>query len=200
MLNRFQAALAASLFSVSAIAPAFAVGPIQTTLNTYAQYQTFSATVTGLVPAASATDFFTLTGSATKLVTLKSIGCTGTSTAAASQPIQGIIRSTLDTAGTSTAPAVVSWNTANTASTAVVSAYTANPTLGTTTGGAFSGLLATVAPASTGTNGFYFTTGSTDNIQPITLTGATQQLALNAIGASFAAGTSLTCNVTWMER
>lgn len=199
MINRFQAALVASFFSVSAIAPAIAVGPIQTTLNTYVQYPTYSATVTGLVPAASATDFFTLTGSATKQVWIKSVGCTGTSTAAASQLVQGILRSTLDTAGTATTPAVVTLNSSNGASTAVVSAYTANPTLGTSIGAVASGLLATVAPASVGVNGLYFLTGATENIQPIVLNGATQQFALNAIGASFAAGTALTCNVTWTE-
>ena len=97
---------------------------------------TYSAAITGLVPVTAATDIFTLTGSATKLVKVTRIAITGSTTLATMPilPIQLLKRSTADTSGTSTAPTIVPHDSNNAAATATVLAYTANPTTGTLVG------------------------------------------------------------------
>lgn len=204
MLNHFRHALlaAGALLLASSLAPAGAVGPIQSQLQVYPQWNTYNATIASLTPAASATDFFTITGSATKVIYVRSIGCTGTSTAAASQVITELVRSTADSGGTSTgSPAAVPLDSNFPAATATVLAYTANPTTGTSVGSVNTGLLQTPAPASIGAaNGLFFSYLQKDGDQPIVLRGTSQVLALSAGGTSFASGTSLSCSVTWTER
>ena len=203
MRNRLRSAvlaLAAALVLGTSVAPALAVGPIQSQLTVYPQWNTYSASIVTMTPASSATDFFTITGSATKVVYVRTIGCTGVSTSAAAIAVSATVRSTADTLGTSTAPVVVPLDSTFPAGTAVVAAYTANPTLGTSVGIANVGLMQTLAPASTGVNGLFFNYLQKDGDQPIVLRGAAQQLALNAGAASFASGTALTCTVTWTER
>jgi hypothetical protein len=198
---------AAFLFAVGTIAPAFAVGPTSVTLDVYPQYNEYAASILNLTPASSATDFMTIVPSATKSVWLRRVTCTGTSTAAASLPVQLILRSTVDTGGTSTAPvlaplfnAIGGGTGAAVAGTAVVAAYTANPTLGTSAGVIATGLLQTLAPASTGTSGLTFDFPLTDpSITPTLLKGSTYQIALNAGAASFGAGSSLSCTMLWSE-
>ncbi|HEX3640111.1 MAG TPA: hypothetical protein VHV10_02350 [Ktedonobacteraceae bacterium] len=99
------------------------------------QKPTYIASITGLVVAASATDIFTVTpGSAPVRITRLRISGTKT-TAGADVDIQLIKRSAADTGGTSTAPTKVAYDSADTASTAAIAAYTVNPTgLGTAIG------------------------------------------------------------------
>lgn len=210
MLNRLKSALLATALLAASLAPALAGPAINNTQQVYPQWNTYSAVITGLTPASSATDFFTITGSATKQVWIRSIGCTGTSTAAASEAITLQLRSANDTGGTSTNPTAVQlnggWNgpigtlPAVTAATAVVAAYTANPTTGTSVGPVAEGLLQTPAPASIGSaNGLTFSYPITNGDAPLVLNGAAQQVALNAGGNSLSSGTSLSCQVTWTE-
>jgi hypothetical protein len=163
---------------------------------------TYSATITGLAPAASATDFFTLTGSATTTVKVTEASCSGISTANASALVVALLRSTADTAGTSTAPTVVPLDSASPAGTAVAAAYTANPTTGTLIGNIRAAYLTTNTLASSTVNntGVGWRFGETPGAaQEVVLRGAAQQFALNGNGASFTAGASLTCSVTWTE-
>ncbi len=195
----FAAVLIATVISFVAL-PALAA-PSELVVTTPAKKQTYSAVITGLTPAASATDFFTITGSATKIIQVRSIGCTGTSTAAGALAVTAIERSAADTGGTSTAPAAVPLDSTDAAATAVVAAYTANPSaLGTSVGAVASGLLMTIASASANMNGVGFTYHPDDVNQTPTLRGTGQILALNAGGASFTSGASLTCRVTWTEQ
>lgn len=204
MINRFRNALmATALFASAMVAtvPAFAVGPIQSNYSTPAKMQTYSAQILALAPASSATDFFTITGSATKTITVRSIGCTGTSTAAGSLAVQLVSRSGADLTGTSTAPTVVPLDSNDVAGTATVLAYTVNPgTLGTLVGAIDNGLMGTVAPASAGSNGLVFSFNPDDVRQAPVLRGITQVLALNANAASFTAAASLDCKVVWTEQ
>ena len=200
MLNRFKASLLAAAFLTTSVAPSFAVGPITTTLNVYPQAPTYSASIISLTPASSATDVFTITGSATKGVYPLSMSCTGVSTAAASQAVQMILRSTANTAGTSTAPTVAQYDSTSSAATATVAAYTANPTVGTQAGIVGVGLMQTLAPASVGNYGVTFTFNQLGAPQALVLRGTNQVLAFSLNGVSAAAGTVLTCNVTWTER
>ena len=203
MLNRFRSALLAATIFAASLAPAFAVGPGQSVINVYPQWNTYNATIAALTPVASATDFFTLTGSATKVIYVRAIGCTGTSTTVASLIVSAMVRSTADTLGTSTgSPAAVPLDSSFPAATATVLAYTANPTVGTLVGNVGSGLLQTLAPASANgfPNGLYFNFLQVNGDQPIVLRGTSQVLALNAGGNSFSSGANLTCSVTWTER
>ena len=98
--------------------------------------KTYKYSAIGVVPAATATDLLTITGSASKTVRVMKIAVSGQNTAGASQRgVQIIRRSTADTTGTSTAPVPVSRDTTNTAATATLALYTVNPgALGTAVG------------------------------------------------------------------
>jgi hypothetical protein len=163
---------------------------------------TYSAVVTGLAPAASATDFLTLTGSASATVRLTEISCSGVSTAAATQSIVGVLRSTADSAGTATTPTVVAADQNSPAASAVVKGYTANPTTGTLIGNIRGGFLSTNTAASSAFASapltWRFGNGPGAE-QEVVLRGATQQFALNAAGVSFTSGASLNCHVVWTE-
>lgn len=187
----------------TAVLPASAVGPSQSNIQIYPKLSTYSAVITALTPAAAGTDIFTLTGSSSKIVTVQRFGCTGTSTAAGSQMVGVYTRTIADTGGTATNPTVMKLDSANAASTAVVAAYTANPTISSsgTFGLVKTGLLQTPAPASIATsNGFYLTGNYTDVTQSVTLRGAAQQVAFSLLGVSGASGIALTCEAVWTEQ
>lgn len=95
---------------------------------------TYSASITALAPAASATDIFTIIGSATKTVRITRIQISGVATAAGTFDVVLVKRSTADSGGTSTSPTIVPHDSSDSAATAVVKAYTVNPTLGTLVG------------------------------------------------------------------
>lgn len=185
-------------------APAWAQIKPNTTDATYpARIATYHAGIVGLVPPASATDFFTIQGSATTVVRVKSIECSGTTTAAASIAVQLVRRSTANTTGTSTSPSLVPSDTTDPAGTALVKAYTANPgALGTIVGGPLrAGILTTTTLASSPieqTPALGWTFGMNNDKEP-TLRGVAQTLALNLNGASISAGALLTCDVEWIE-
>lgn len=164
---------------------------------------TYAAVINALVPAATATDFFTLNGSATTTVRVLSAWCSGTSTANAAIPINAVRRSTANATGTSTSPAATNFDALDPAATAVAKAYTVNPgTLGTIVGTALStGILTTntVATSTTQTGSVVFNFDQSPSGEEVVLRGVAQTFALNAIGASFTAGTSLTCAVKWTE-
>lgn len=139
---------------------------------------TYAASVTGLLSASSATDIFTITGSATKIVRITRIRVSGIkTTAGADIDIQFIKRSVANTGGTSTAPTIVPYDSANTAATAVVTAYTANPTVGTAIGTiAVDSVFIALATAQTG---FIDHTFGNRPAQSIVLRGAAEVFAVN---------------------
>jgi hypothetical protein len=198
MKNRiFGLALAlVTLFPAAALAQ-FIQPPNSTTL-----YPTYRAAITGLVTAASATDFFTIQGSATKTVYVTDMRCSGIGSTAGTPDIQVVKRSAANTTGTSTSPTVVPLDSQNAAGTAVVKAYTANPgALGAIVGVVDSYKLA-LPLAATGSE---MQVGATDFLQsrftqPIILRGVAQTLALNGNAATLAAGASLNCSATWFEK
>ncbi len=93
--------------------------------------QSYSVVSIGLVPSATATDLFTVTGSASKEVHITRIIVSCTQTTAGAIDLVLLGRSTADTLGTSTSPTIKKHDTQNAAATATVNAYTANPTVGT---------------------------------------------------------------------
>lgn len=111
--------------------------PVSGSLNsvpTDSTKTTYASGIVGLVTGALATDIFTLTGSATKTVRVIEIGISGSATAAAVVAVSLIKRSSANTLGTSTSPAIVPHDSTNAAGTAVARAYTVNATLGVTVG------------------------------------------------------------------
>ena len=192
-------AIAAPLLLASSL-PAEAVGPIQASVVYSAKYNTYGATILALTPAASATDFFTVTGSAAHTIVIRNVSCVGVSTAAASIPVQLVLRSTANTGGTSTAPTMSPMDSSDPAATAVVAAYTANPTLGTLIGSVDVAMLSTGPATAAAGSPASFAWSPDDVREPPTLRGVTQVMALNANATSFAAGTSLVCRVIWTEQ
>lgn len=173
-------------------------------VNPAARQATYSATVNALAPAATATDFFTISGVVGKVIRVQKIECSGVSTANASALINVILRSTANTGGTSTTLAGATYDSTNSAASAVVKAYTVNPSaLGTIVATPIAtGFLTTdtLASASINNGRLAFDFGANPMNQPVTLRGVAQTLSLNANSASFTAGTSLNCDVTWTEQ
>jgi hypothetical protein len=99
------------------------------------QKATYRATITALAAVTGCTDLLTLTGSSTKTVRVTRVEFSGTiATGAMYLDVLGILRSTADTSGTKTNPSAIPLDSSDAAATAVITAYTANPTLGTSIG------------------------------------------------------------------
>lgn len=158
--------------------------------------QTYSATAVGLGPGAASTDFFTITGSASKTVKIISIIATATQNTAAAVDVLLIKRSTDNTGGTSTTLTNIPYDSTNSASTAVVRSYTVNPTLGTTVGTIYTEKL--FIPTTTGDPGQIRLMFSENKQTPIILRGVNEVLSLN-LNANGLAGDSWDITVVWTE-
>lgn len=147
---------------------------------------TYSCTV-NVAAAAAATDIAVLTGSATKTVYLTKVILSGIQTTAGLNEVLLVKRSTADTGGTSTGGVAIPHDSADTAATGTVLAYTANPTTGTAVGTMrrnyqpIGGVTSVVNPVVTYEFG--------DKGRPLTLRGIAQQLAINLNGATLTGGT-----------
>lgn len=194
------ALVGAALLAVAGNASAQAFNTIQVT--TPITQRTYEASIVGLAPAASATDLFTVTGAAGKIVKVTRVECSGTATAAGAASLVALVRSTANSAGTSTTPTIVAADQLDGAGAAVVRAYTANPTVGTSLGAVRVVSLGLAAAASaTAAAPVNWTFGNDVGTRTgIVLRGAAQVFALNGNGASFPAGSSLNCSVEWTEQ
>lgn len=158
----------------------------------------FRAAITGLAPASSATDIFTITGSASKTVRITRLSISGVATAAGAYAVLLIKRSAADTSGTSSAPTVVPMDSSDAAGTATVLAYTANPSVGAAVGNVGAArVLVTTAAAPAVPTGFTWRFGG-DQAHELVLRGIAQVLAvsLNAVTMS---GGLLEIEVEWTE-
>jgi hypothetical protein len=95
---------------------------------------TYSAAVSQLAIASGATDYFCVSGSASHTIILKRIRYSGIGSSTTQIPLILVKRSSADTGGTSSTLTDVAHDTTNAAATAVVKAYTENPTLGALVG------------------------------------------------------------------
>jgi hypothetical protein len=167
---------------------------------------TFSAAITGLVPVTGATDIFTVTGSATKLVKITRLVITGSTTLAANVilPITLLKRSSADLTGTSTAPTRVAHDSLNAAVTATVLAYTANPgTLGTLVG-AFRNIRMTLQLTPQTATDFPISLPYIEDFgqrggQPIVLRGIAEVFAINLAAIATITGWLFDISVEWSE-
>ena len=168
------------------------------TVSTAAAPATYSAAVVGLASALTATDIFTITGSATKTVRVSRIMVNGVQTTAAQVNMLLIKRSTANSAGTSTAPTRVAYDSTSAAATATVLAYTANPTLGTALGTA-SASRAFIPGAATASDaqGLEIVSGDVGQ-QMMTLRGIAEVLGVNLNGTTIA-GSAFNITVEWTE-
>lgn len=190
----------ASIATGSIVVSASGQPGVETVLNRPLRKATYSSAAIALSPAASATDFLTLTGSASVTVRVREVRCSGISTANATATIVGLRRSTLNTGGTSATVNALSHVSSQPGALGAVLAYTANPTTGTLAGNYRAGYLTSVTAASTtvGSQPMVWTFGDGD-IEAPTLIGANATFALNAQGASFTAGFAANCSITWTE-
>lgn len=162
------------------------------------QKTTYSATITALVGAATATDIFTLTGSATKTVRINHVEISGTQTTSAVRDVLLLRRSTANTGGTSTNPTRVSHDSTNAAATATVNAYTVNPTLGTLVGTIRTGKLDIESTNLVGGSDHLIFDFGTRPGQAIVLRGIAEVFAVNLNGVT-SAGNSMDVAIEWTE-
>lgn len=168
-------------------------------VNTEGRRPSYKASVTFTL-AASSTDVFTVYGSATKTIRVQELFVTGTNTGNTNALVAIIKRSTADTGGTSTTATNVPLDSANAAGTAVVKAYTANPSLGATVGTLDSQYVFLPVLASTNGVGSVLFDYGDDNEQACTLRGTSEGIAVNMnIGGLLPGTTVLSVTATWTE-
>lgn len=161
---------------------------------------TYSATsAIAFASATSATDIFTITGSATKTIRIIRIAFSAQETTAGVVNVLLIKRSAANTGGTSASAIAVPHDSTNSAATATVLNYTANPSsLGTSVGTVRA---ARVFIPTTGTDTADFSNEWDFGMGPeqaIVLRGISQVLALNLNSTTVIGGT-WTCYIEWTE-
>lgn len=159
---------------------------------------TYSASIRGLVPATTPTDIFTITGSASKVIRITHIEVSATMTSAGTVDLQLLTRSAANTGGTSTNPAATPHDASDAAATAVINAYTANPTgLGAAVGSPIRSQKFFIPGV-----GALFESQDWDfgirNGKPLVLRTAAQVLALNLNSVTVTGG-SFDISIEWTE-
>lgn len=190
-----NAGLPASTNSIGTVT----VGTGSATALTDGLKATYSASITALASAASATDIFTITGSATKTIRVTRLEVSGQATTAAAAQVVLAVRSTANTSGTSTAPTAVPHDSASAAASATIKAYTVNPTTGTLVGNIKAAYVFLAAPATaTVCSEPLFLDFGLRPSQAIVLRGITQVLAVN-LNAATVTGGAFDINIEWTE-
>lgn len=155
----------------------------------------YSVVMINVAPASAATDVFTIIGSGTKIVRIRALTVYGSQTTGSVVPISLVKRSTANTGGTSTTGTAVPFSSGDAAATAVVSAYTANPSsLGTSLGN-----LSYEIPFIPIVKDTLFDYNF--NLVPYqvyTLNSAAETIAVN-LGAATVTGGSLSLKIQWTE-
>ena len=168
---------------------------------------TYSAAKVGLVPASSATDIFTITGSDTRTIRVTRISITATTTSATPAALDVLLlkRSTANTGGTSTgSPTPVPHDSQAAAVSATVLSYTANPTVGTVVGTAlrnvkfFQTLATSTATDFPAKDAIEWTFGNRA-AEPIVLRASTEVLAINLNAVTATATASFNIDIEWTE-
>lgn len=151
----------------------------------------------GFVAAATPTDVFNIIGSASKVIRIKKLRLTGTTTSGSPISVNvGLIkRTSLNTGGTRVTLTSVSHDNTNPTATASVGNYTANPTaLGTSAGAIRTQRTSFNVSGLTGGQAiFEFSDG-----QPFILRGATEQLCVN-FNATSITGNQIAISIEWEE-
>lgn len=195
--------------SVSAFTSGSATANLRGTVNdspiirnvviTPTERATYSSSVNSLTPPATPTDMVTITGSASKTIRVLKMILTCVQNTAGTNTFFIVKRSTANTAGTPVAQTEMPYDSNFPTASAVVVAYTGNPTLGTTVGTIEARKVFTPAnnTAVMRENIFDFSAGGTK--PGIVLRGTGQVLALNFNGAALPAGLNINCTIEWTE-
>lgn len=161
-------------------------------LPTYSSFSSFTV-------AATATDIFTLTGSSTKTIKIKSVIISGTNTGNTNALIILLKRSTANSGGTSTTLTAVPHDSNSSAATATARSYTANPTIGTLVGNIMGQLLFLPTLSSTNVSGNESINYDKIGGQPIILRGTGEVFSVNLNGTSITGTTVMDISVHWTE-
>ncbi len=201
-------ALGLLALGVSAIAQVNVVPQVGVTTS-YLAKQTYSAVFIGLAPAATTTDLICISGSATKSIVLRQIKISGSAGTTLSLPVTLLHRASLDTGGTAAsttanpANTISKRNSSNGAATAVLVAYTANPTIVDTTPTYIDSAQLAVSLTTMATTSIPVTFDWLNNNvgltqPPIIPKNTTEQICVNLNSTSLASGL-LTGSITWVE-
>lgn len=169
---------------------------------------TYRAVSIGLVPAASATDVFCITGSASRTIRIAGFRLQGVAGTLTTVPVVVLRRASVDTGGTAAttianpANTIGKADTQNSAATATLIAYTANPTIVDASPTYLSAGNLTTATVSTGTNApileFVFGANLPQFTQQLTLRGISDQVCLNLQASSISSGV-VNIQAAWTE-
>lgn len=166
-------------------------------VSTESSKATYSNGILAFTPAATATDFWQIIGSATKVVRVTRICISGFATSGITVDVQLVKRTTASTGGTPTAPTISLHDSNDAAASAVVNSFAANPSpLGTTGGVVRADKLNLGATGAAGRIEWDF---STRNTKALVLRGVAQSLNLNWNGAAVPSGTLLDISVEFTE-
>jgi hypothetical protein len=162
--------------------------------------QTYSATIIGLASATSPTDIFTITGSSTKTIRVTRIELSATQTTVGYVNVVLLKRSGADTGGASTQPTIVPHDSNNTGATAIINAWTSNPTTGALVGNIRSSriFVSTATGGPTATENSLIWDFGTRPGQAIVLRGTAQVLAVNLNGTTVSGG-AFNISMEWTE-
>lgn len=175
-----------------------AIGTVAITPNT--SLATYSACYVGLTTQATPTDIFTVTGSATKTVTINKVQISGTQGTVAMRLFNFITRSSADSGGTCVAATTGPLDQNDAAATASAAGCNPSPTtLGTLS--AYVGTSEFVIPATTGVDSTWPQVtkwGEPGSGQGVVLRGTSQQFVINMPAS--ATTTTLNLCVNWTEQ
>lgn len=159
--------------------------------------RTYRACINGLVPAASCTDLFTITGAAGKLIRVSRLRVGGTQTTGGFVDVFLTKRSAANSGGTSTNPTKVPVSSSSAAADATLNAYTANPTTGALVGNlGCKKLSVPAATAAVDPEAEWDFRGT--QTQMVELRNAQEVLAVNLGGVTVTGG-SFTIEAEWTE-
>ncbi len=199
-----------AMASALALALALAVAPAEAQVPSYAspplQRITYSAAGSLAVPQTAAGDAVCITGFASTtnhpagIVRVKSVSISGIDTTAQEGVADLVVRSTLDTGGTSTTPTAIPHASTDSAAAATLAAYTAVPTPGTAVGTlAASNVFFNTATAGVGDH-VNWTFDPQLLAQEPTLLSATQSLCIEFPNAFTTAGPTIQWRIEWTEQ
>lgn len=161
----------------------------------------YAAAIGGLVGVTGCTDLFTLTNPSTKTIRITRCDISGgVATAAQQIEVFGLVRSAVNSGGTSTAPTIVPYDSSDAPASGVVRAYTANPAaLGTLVGNVRVAKMLLVL--STGATSFQdrLIWDFGDRPTKALVLRQNQVFAINLNGVTFANATSFNVYIEWTE-
>jgi len=200
-----------SAIAVGLLAPSFAQAQVNTvpqvgTISAVAKQFSYSASSVGLVPAASATDIFCISPGTTRNISIKRIEIAGTAGTAITTPFLIYRRASLDTGGTAATslalPVAGRLFAGDPASSATLTAYTANPTINDASPVLLDIITPSLGVTTTANNGL--TNGDYGESQSwfihglVLQKGTTQQICVNLNGVSVSSGV-LQISMFWTE-